>query len=174
MDKRKEANYRVKKNITETLLELMHEKSISEISITEIINRAGVARASFYRNYESKEDVLMTLVDDILEDFKDKADYDLSNCYTYEHTLRCFKYFKRFRKYVLDLYKFGYGLGLLEKLNCFHEKNAGNMQMDSIEKYRLYVFIGALFDTSIMWLKNGAKEEPEDIAKIFCREVGVR
>ncbi len=174
MDKRKVENQRVKKSITDALLELMHDKSISQITITEIINKANVARASFYRNYESKDDVLMTLVDDILEDFRDKADYDLADCYTYKHSVRCFKYFKRFRRYVIDLYEFGYGVGLLEKLNEFHIANAEIISGDSVEKYRLYIFIGALFDTAIIWLKNGAVESAEDIARVFCQGLGVR
>ena len=66
MDKRKEANIRVKSNITKALFRLMHEKSFSDISITELIRDAGVARVSFYRNYDSKEDVLVTLIEDIL------------------------------------------------------------------------------------------------------------
>ena len=174
MDKRKEANQRVKKSITEALLELLHNKSISEISITEIINEAGVARASFYRNYNSKEDILMTLVDDILEDFREKADYELAECYNYNHILRCFQYFKRFRRYVLDLYEFGYGLGLLEKLNRFHERNAGTEEPDSVRQYRMYIFIGALFDMAIIWLQNGAVEKTEEIAGLFCDEMGIK
>ena len=74
MDKRKEANLRVKESITTTLFQLMHEKSISDISISELIRRAGVARVSFYRNYESKEDVLVTLIEDVLEQYRDTID----------------------------------------------------------------------------------------------------
>ena len=62
MDKRKIANQKVKTNITNALFELLKEKSISEISITEIIVKAKVARASFYRNYSSKESVITTLI----------------------------------------------------------------------------------------------------------------
>ena len=51
MDKRRQANQQVKEKITGALLHLLGEKSISEISVTEIIAEAGVARASFYRNY---------------------------------------------------------------------------------------------------------------------------
>ena len=47
MDKRKEANMRVKSSITRALLNLMHQKSFSDISISEIIRTAGVARVSF-------------------------------------------------------------------------------------------------------------------------------
>ena len=119
MDKRKEANIRVKSSITKALFELMHNKSFSDISISELIRSAGVARVSFYRNYDSKEDVLMTLIDDVLEQFRGTIDSDEVNYYTYQNIRRSFEYFKKYGNFVLDLYQFGYGSILLEKLNCF-------------------------------------------------------
>ena len=82
MDKRKEANLRVKKALTDSLFQMMENRPLSEITITEIIRDSGVARVSFYRNYNSKEDILITLVRDILEDFRETADYDLSDFYS--------------------------------------------------------------------------------------------
>lgn len=174
MDKRKEANIRVKNNITDALFTLMHEKSFSEISITEIIKKAKVARASYYRNYESKEDVLFTLIEDILADFKAKADYELTDYFSYHHALRCFQYFQYYKNYVLDLYQSGFASCLLEKLNQFHEINAGIMPASSLARYQLYMYIGALFNTAIIWLENDTKESAEDIARTFCLYIGIR
>lgn len=168
MDKRKEANLRVKRNITKALFELMHEKSFSEISITEIIRRANVARVSFYRNYDSKEDVLLTLIEDVLEQYRSTADWNEVNCYTYENVCKSFEYFKEYGDIVLDLYQFGYGSILLEKLNRFHEQIAGTMPNKSIEKYQLYMYMGALYNTAITWIQNGTRESMEDIARVFC------
>ena len=67
MDKRKEENLRVKKSITAALFSLVQEKQLADIHITEIIRKAGVARVSFYRNYCSKEDIVVTLIRDILQ-----------------------------------------------------------------------------------------------------------
>ena len=47
MDKRKAENLRVKQSITNALFALMREKSLSDVQITELVGRAGVARASF-------------------------------------------------------------------------------------------------------------------------------
>ena len=58
MDKRKEANLRVKRNIVRALIELMQKKNYSDISVSEITALAGVSRISYYRNYDSKEDIL--------------------------------------------------------------------------------------------------------------------
>lgn len=44
--------------IKTALLYLMKETTYDKITVTAIINRAGVSRAGFYRNYSSKEEVL--------------------------------------------------------------------------------------------------------------------
>lgn len=173
MDKRKEANMRVKKSITEALLGLMQKKSFSDISITEIIRTAGVARVSFYRNYNSKEDVLTTLIEDVLEQFRNEIYYEGAAYYTYQNVLKSFQYFKTYSRYVLDLYLFGYGSILLEKLNQSHEMIAGTMPSHSIEKYKLYMYIGALYNTAVIWINNGTKENAEDIARMFCETCGI-
>lgn len=171
MDKRKEANIRVKKNITETLFSLMKKKNISEITVTEIIRESGVARASFYRNYTSKEDVLFTLIRDILKQFREEADYNLEEYFSYHHILRCFQYFKRYGEYLIDLYQSGFGTALLEELNQFHESIAGTMKAQSTTRYHLYMFMGALYNTVIVWLMSGEKEPVEEIAAFFYREI---
>ncbi|MCI5647823.1 MAG: TetR/AcrR family transcriptional regulator [Fusicatenibacter sp.] len=173
MDKRKEANLRVKKSIATSLLKLMHEKSFSDITISELIEAAGVARVSFYRNYASKEDVLLTLIDDVLEQFRGTIDSGEENYYTYENVRRSFLYFKRYDRIALDLYQFGYGSILLEKLNRFHEEVAGTMPNHSIEKYELYIYMGALYNTAMMWLQSGGREGVDDIAAMFCRTFGI-
>lgn len=175
MDKRKEANMRVKRSITDALFRLMHEKSFSDITITELIQNAGVARVSFYRNYESKEDVLLTLISDVLEQFRETIDGNETDYYTYENIRRSFVFFKRYGDFVLDLYQFGYGSILLERLNRFHEEVAGTMPIHSIDKYKLYMYMGALFNTAIIWLQNGTKESEDDMAGMFfeaCDIVG--
>lgn len=169
MDKRKEANIRVKNSITATLLQLLNEKSISEISISEIITKAGVARASFYRNYASKEDVIITLINDVLEEFRENICYADNNYYTYENIYRSFEYFSKYAVQVTDLHRFGYGSILLENLNHFHEEVAGTMSHKSIEKYELYMYIGSLYNTAMIWLQNGQEETANEIADIFYK-----
>ena len=45
--------------IMEALLQLMHSKDYNDISITDITSRAGVSRMAYYRNYRSKDHILM-------------------------------------------------------------------------------------------------------------------
>ena len=169
MDKRKKANLRVKENITAALLHLLQEKSISKITVSEIIAEAGVARASFYRNYATKESVIITLISDILEQFRQDIEADGDDFYTYRNVHRSFEYFSQYRKQVLDLHRFGYGSILLEMLNRFHEDIAGEMPQKSMERYRIYIYIGSLYNTAMMWLQDGQKDNIDEISDMFYR-----
>lgn len=172
MDKRKEANMRVKQSITSTLFALMAEKSLADIHITELVDGAGVARASFYRNYCSKEDVLVTLIRDILDEFRDEMRMEQGSFYTCENVLLSFQYFKKYQDYVLDLCRSGFLSVLLEELNHFHESMEGSMASSSIEKYQLYLYIGALLNTAVVWLSTDKKTCPEDMARFFLNAAG--
>lgn len=49
--------------IESALILLMQEKPFPQITIQEIIRRAGVGRSSYYRNYSSKENILESRLD---------------------------------------------------------------------------------------------------------------
>ena len=51
-------NAYVTEHITAAMLSLLKEKPLVEITISELCDRAGVARTSFYRNFQEKEDIL--------------------------------------------------------------------------------------------------------------------
>lgn len=167
MDKRKAENMRVKQSITNALFALMAEKSLSDVQITELVGRAGVARASFYRNYDSKEDVLITLIRDVLEQFRMEISMEGGGFYCYENVLLSFQYFLEYRGYVLDLCRSGFLSVLLEEMNRFHESVEGTMASSSIERYQLYTYIGALLNTGLVWLSGDARTSPEDMARYF-------
>lgn len=60
-----EANAITKESIEHALVLLMEEKNFSDISIKDITERAGVSRSSYYRNYDSKEDILSAFIQSI-------------------------------------------------------------------------------------------------------------
>lgn len=170
MDKRMEENLRVKKQITDAMFDLMHEKSFSDISITEIVQRAGVARASYYRNYSSKEDILETLIDDVLEYYRSGIIED-ETFFSYDNILRSFQFFQMFSRYIIDLYRSGFAYVLMEKLNQFHETLVGVMPAHSISRYEIYAYMGALFNIGLQWLQDGQKETPEEMAAFLFKKM---
>lgn len=54
-----------KSSIKRAMLELLAEKDYNSISVSELAERAGVARMSFYRNFNSTDDVLEDIANDL-------------------------------------------------------------------------------------------------------------
>ncbi len=65
-------NAYVVEHLTSSMLELLKEKPISEISVSELCGMAGVGRTSFYRNYEEKEDIIKAYVEHLFQDWVDR------------------------------------------------------------------------------------------------------
>jgi AcrR family transcriptional regulator len=51
-------NAYVVEHITEALIKKLKHKPLDDISVSELCDEAGVGRTSFYRNFESREDVI--------------------------------------------------------------------------------------------------------------------
>lgn len=66
----KEANQITRESLETALLFLLKGKDMKQISISELVKKAGVSRNAFYRNYKSKEE--------ILEDAYERATHALS------------------------------------------------------------------------------------------------
>ena len=58
MNKRIQANVEAKNKIVQALFTLLKKKRFSEITVTDLIKEAKVARATYYRNFECKEDII--------------------------------------------------------------------------------------------------------------------
>ncbi len=54
----KEANQLTKESLETALLFLLEKKELKNISVSELVRKAGVSRNAFYRNYKSKEEIL--------------------------------------------------------------------------------------------------------------------
>ncbi|MCI8514398.1 MAG: TetR/AcrR family transcriptional regulator [Lachnospiraceae bacterium] len=65
-------NAYVMEHITKSLLALLENKRIEDISIRELCENAGIGRASFYRNFNSKEDILKAYINQLFGVWKNE------------------------------------------------------------------------------------------------------
>ena len=63
----------VAERLAGSMLALLKEKPMGEISISELCDRAGVGRTSFYRNYQEKEDIVRAHIEHLFQDWADKC-----------------------------------------------------------------------------------------------------
>ena len=88
---------RSRKWMYDALLQLMKEKPFRDIQITEIADRAQVARPTFYLHYHSKEDLLLSQVDIVFAEFLNELSDTIAqgNCDRQKYTILIFQYWER-------------------------------------------------------------------------------
>ena len=59
----------VKKRMADAFVDMLSQKSYADITVTDIVNTAQVARVSFYRNFNSISDVVDYITDELANEF---------------------------------------------------------------------------------------------------------
>ena len=75
--KRKESLF--VESVVEGLWELLEDKSFEKISVSELVERAGIGRVSFYRNFSNKEEELKRSFNMELQAWLSERQIDLSD-----------------------------------------------------------------------------------------------
>lgn len=65
-----ERNSYVKKQITSTFINLLKQRDFADITISQITGTANVSRNSFYRNYTTKEDIILQYLRSLMREWE--------------------------------------------------------------------------------------------------------
>ena len=172
-----ERNEAARTAIIEALFTLMETDRFSSISVLQITGEAGVARMSYYRNFESKEQIIEAYVDRLHNELIAESDKSAASAqgvdgllnektlaHGFKHSLERMRVEKR---KILALINAGFATTLQRMMDGYLEERLGDMPARSIERYELYFASGALLNVLVNWLEQGAKEPPEEMAA-FC------
>lgn len=168
-DKRYIANQQAIQKIGTALTTLMNEIPFSDITISQIIEKAGVARATYYRNFSTKEEVLIKMVDHIMEEYHQKAKKLNAKSFSYESILLIFQYFKEYQSVILPVFHSGLAYIYLDLFDQELEDKIGHMKYNDIERYRVYFYSGALYNVFLKWIENNMEESCEEMARITSK-----
>lgn len=167
MPKKKDRSHLARERIVAALTELMNTQEYSDITITEITQKAGVSRMTYYRNYSSKEDILRKFMDDVGEQIHAKiVEKDLhKDAYMYYYTL--FDTLAQYASLVNAALNAGLD-GLI--LDCISRNMdltfLGSMADLGTQRYLLRYHAGAFFHVFIDWNRRGRPESCEQMARL--------
>lgn len=132
------------------LLSLMKKQNFSEISISEITNRAGVNRSTYYRNFHSKEEIIELFFCNILE--QSMMTLPANDKLTLkEYLTHIFKSFYGYKDEILRIHQNSLSHLLLSALNtCFLAGTKLPSESFS-ERLSLYYHTGGIFNDFILW-----------------------
>lgn len=157
--------------IVQALFKLMAAYEYDKISVTDIAEKAGVGRATFYRYFKRKEDVIIYYFEHFTKEFvysqrfyqRCKADY----VKTVTSVLTLFKEHKEplklLRKARLEYLYLDY-LNTKFKATFENDNNATGL-------YQSYLYSGMLFNVSMAWLDNDCKDDIDSLAEMFINAI---
>ncbi len=151
-------------DITDALFELLKTKELPQITVTELIKKAGVCRASFYRNFYLTEDVIRQYGSDMHAQIN--RTIPLTPGGIYEHILAVNTY----------LYTQRERLSLIEKRGLYHLLEEPIMEQCIYQLQRLGVwsnhyqaefYAGAVTHMLRVWARSSFAESPAEITRII-------
>ncbi|MCR5420058.1 MAG: TetR/AcrR family transcriptional regulator [Lachnospiraceae bacterium] len=161
-----ERRHPVKEEIAEAFKELLADKIVTDITVSDVVKKAGVARASFYRNFSSTNDVLEYIQNRIAADLRDNVIPVITS--DNERQWRAFLF--RYIYFMEDNYqkikesKTTNASLILYKITNIAGGIAKTMHFQDInEKYSTTARFGAINSVIIHWFDDGNKEPPEEI-----------
>lgn len=156
-------NSYVVKHLTEALLILLEKKPLEDITISELVDNAGVGRASFYRNYDNKEDILKAYLETLFSEWTDVCKEN-SDIQLHEIIHIMISHFEKHRSFYQLLHE--------RKLTYLLKDIILNIcgpkpEYEKIEAYSTAFVAYSLYGWIDVWFQRGMVESSDEIAELF-------
>jgi len=160
--------------LLETLLKLLENKEYSEITITELTEKADIARQTFYRNYDSMDDILLSRLNEIVDEYLAKVfkNMETKKDPDWDFEVKQLILLWQENEVVFRaLKKAGLDYQVMEKLSHlftrFHMKAQNLKELDERHQYLVYYLAGGVFMVLNKWFENDMKFPMELLTDLF-------
>ncbi len=165
------------REIENVLLELMREKRYDDISVSEICERAGVPRKSFYRYFDGKDGAMQSLLIHNISDFHSFSSFiGKRDRRTLNGEFEDFFCFWKEKRDFLEAFDKSQLIGLLVEYSSSYAMsefiNIRKFLPGGEEREKIHVFqfaICGLMTLTIDWYRSGFAESVPDIARTAAR-----
>ena len=175
---KKNEGYSVKQGIKDSVIQLMAEKPYMDITVTDIVTRAGVARASFYRNFSSINDVIDAISDELSEELIEDVSPILHHYDERKWREFLFNHFYRIERRQKQMKKIRF-----ENISVIFTRTEDKIQQseslfaeDTIQnKYLIVGKMGLINSVTKKWVDTGMQETPEEMIDFLVsllKEIG--
>lgn len=171
---------RTRDRLGDALVELIEEKPFDSITVQDVLDRAAVARSTFYLHYSDKDDLFISDVDEFLEEMatmlsrcKDKSD-------RVAPVREFFAHIAERQKLYTALVEAGRIQDFLELAQA-HFARGIERRLDEIPRAEgvafapraaiAHAFAGAMISLLTWWINRGMRTPPEQMDDIYHRMV---
>lgn len=174
---------RTRDTLGDALVSLMQEKSFNEITVQEVLDRAGVGRSTFYAHYSDKEDLFLSDVEDFLELVSTMLTRHGASLERVAPVGELFAHISDAREFYTAMVASGKAKDVHELGRGFFARSIeerlrmAGVAMEPAElKAQAHALAGAMFSLLDWWIDHGMTELPQAMDALFHRMVwrGVR
>ena len=160
---------RSKKWISDALTELMRKKPFDEITVKDITDKAGVARLTFYRHFETKEEVLnyrfQALFSEYLSTLENTEAKNLLEALTI-----CFTYWKKNTKQIVALKENGLDALLYAPFGKYLDTMLSKYHADKeVLDIQRQFLVGGLYFSMIEYIISGDELSPSQASEAVLK-----
>jgi len=156
---------RIKEIIADALIRLMKDRPLEQITISDITNCADVGRVTYYRNFNSKEEILQYKLNLDLERWASRHTIPRGDLRA--RLTRFLRFILSTRDFLELLYKNGLSHILLR---CFCTHISPDAETDPESSAKIFTTYG-MFGLTDAWIKTGMKQSPEELTGVLLREI---
>ncbi len=165
---------RTRDTLGDALVALMHEKNFDDITVQDVLDRAGVGRSTFYEHYSNKDDLFLSDVEDFFEKFSTSLTRNGASAQRLAPVCELFTHLREFREFYAALVTSGklndvlmLGQGFFARSIEERLRIAGVETDDTLRSARAHGLAGSLVSMLIWWIDKGMKVDPQEMDKLF-------
>jgi len=180
---------RTRHRLGEALIALVHEKGFDAITVQEVLDRAGVGRATFYTHFRDNEDLFLSQLDEFLEWFAgaleragDRSPRVAPVRELFAHVAEGERMYRALQESgrvndFLDLARGHFARAIEARLRAREDgkidgdravsRACGGPAEDPLRAARAHALAGALFSLLIWWIDRGRPGSPEEMDDLF-------
>ena len=168
-----EESARRQQHLEQCLMGLMLTENYSQITISQICDRAGISRKSFYRYFSSKEGCLYALIDHAVFDgasyYLPNHNDDQSARFIYE---RFFRYWKEKSPLLDVLVRSNLSMLLVERMMVYIANEEHEFRVflrensEDAHEHSLF-FIGGVMTLVLDWHRSGYRKSILEMSRIL-------
>lgn len=167
---------RTRDTLGDALVALMHEKSFDDITVQEVLDRAGVGRSTFYVHYRDKDDLFVSDLEDFLEMFSTALTRHGASTKRLAPVGELFTHVREAREFYAALVRSGkvndvqtLGRGFFARSIEQRLEMAG-VGTDAVRRAaQAHALAGSLFSLLDWWIDKGMKVDPKEMDDLFHR-----
>ena len=153
--------------LEKAFITLLQARQIKDITVSDLINVAGLNRSTFYANYLDIFDLADKTREKLEREFSNLfADYDYFN--ERSGALKMFHHIKQNQLFYQTYFKLCYDDKHL--ISIYDPKRAEQEHISANLKYHIEFFRNGLNAIIKLWLAGGCKESPEEMAAVLKQE----